>query len=130
MLSFKLIVLFLAGKVVSSDDYDISLMMYLLNTLADIDVGDLYAVKSDKRVSAMLSRIKYIRKKVIQSSDGKLSKDHFNTYWDDIGEVRYSFIETQNVMAVLMFLLSFAVLFCFVPTLHTQVILYFKANDC
>lgn len=86
------------GKSVISDDFDLSIMLHLLCTLANIEVSDLYPVKSDKRISAMLSRIKYIRNEVTQLYEGRLSENHFNIYWDDIAQVRYSFIPLQNRM--------------------------------
>ncbi|CAC5359911.1 unnamed protein product [Mytilus coruscus] len=72
------------GETVTSDDFDIRLLIYLLRTLANFEVGDLYPVQCDKRVSAMLSRIKFIRNEITQSFEGKVSEDQFNQYWDDI----------------------------------------------
>ncbi|CAG2211266.1 unnamed protein product [Mytilus edulis] len=74
------------GKVVTSDVFDIKLMLNLLDALANMEIGDLYPIQSDKSISAMLSRIKFIRNEATQSFEGKLSKDQFNKYWDDIAQ--------------------------------------------
>ncbi|CAC5403771.1 unnamed protein product [Mytilus coruscus] len=73
-------------KPVSSDDFDIRLMIYLLIALANLEVGDLYPVHADTSICAMLSRIKYIRNEVTQSLNGKLPRHLFKQYWDDIGQ--------------------------------------------
>ncbi|CAC5410004.1 unnamed protein product [Mytilus coruscus] len=70
----------------TSDDFDLRLMTYLMSTLTNIDVGDLYPVESDTRVGAMLSRIKFITNETTQNLEGKLSEDLFNQHWDDIGQ--------------------------------------------
>ncbi|CAG2195661.1 unnamed protein product [Mytilus edulis] len=75
------------GNTVTSDDLDITIVIHLLVTLTNIEVGDLYPVQSDERISAMLSRIKYIRNELAQSYEGTLSGDKFNKYWDDIAQV-------------------------------------------
>ncbi|XP_052063895.1 uncharacterized protein LOC127703857 [Mytilus californianus] len=74
------------GDTVSSDDFDITLMINLLRTLANISIGDIYPAPFNTSISAMLTRIKYIRNKVIQNVKGQLSEDQFNQYWDDIGQ--------------------------------------------
>ncbi|CAC5359909.1 unnamed protein product [Mytilus coruscus] len=73
-------------KPVKSDNFDISLMLYVLHTITHIKVGDHYPVQSDTTISAMLSKIKYIRNETTQSVDGLLSKERFNQYWDDVGQ--------------------------------------------
>ncbi|VDI62314.1 Hypothetical predicted protein [Mytilus galloprovincialis] len=74
------------GKTVRSEDFDISLMIYFLQTLANIKVSDLYPIPTDTSTSAMLSRIKYIRNETTQNLYGKLTEEQFNQYWDDIGQ--------------------------------------------
>ncbi|CAC5424761.1 unnamed protein product [Mytilus coruscus] len=83
------------GKVISSDGFDIRLMIDLLGTLANIEFGDLYPVQSDKSINAMLSRIKFIRNEATQSFNGKLSEEQFNKYWDDIAQIFKNMTETQ-----------------------------------
>lgn len=85
---FQHITLFFLGKAVTSEDFDIRIMIHLLGMLANYEFGDLYPVQSDERISAMLSRIKYIRNEVTQNYEGKLSEDMFNRYLDDITQVR------------------------------------------
>ncbi|VDI45556.1 Hypothetical predicted protein [Mytilus galloprovincialis] len=74
------------GETVSSDDFDITLMVNLLRTLANISIVDIYPAPSDASISAMLTRISYISNKVIKNVEGQLSEDQFNQYWDDIGQ--------------------------------------------
>lgn len=79
-------------KTVSSEDFDLRLMIHLLTTIASVNFGDLYPVKTDTRISAMLTKIKYIRNKLIQSIYQQHSDEHYNKFLDDLQEVRYSFI--------------------------------------
>lgn len=71
----------------TSDDFDIRLMIYILGVLANIKVGTLYPVPPDMSISAMLSRIKYIRNETTRIFEGKLDDIKFNHYWDYIGQV-------------------------------------------
>lgn len=84
--------MFLLEKTVTSEFFDVRLMIYLLCTLANFEIGNLYPVESDTKISAMLSRIKFIRNEATQSFEGELSEDQFDKYWDDIGQVRYYFV--------------------------------------
>ncbi|XP_076081132.1 uncharacterized protein LOC143052043 [Mytilus galloprovincialis] len=79
-------------KSVTSENFDIRLMVYLLSDLAKISVGDLYPVQSDLSIGAMLSRIKFIRNEATQSYEGKLSEEKFNQYWDDIGQALFKLV--------------------------------------
>lgn len=62
-------------------------MIYLLRTLAKINIGDLYPVPTDRKNSAMFSRIKCIRNSTTQSVEGEFSDETFNQAWDKIGQV-------------------------------------------
>ncbi|CAC5365748.1 unnamed protein product [Mytilus coruscus] len=73
-------------ETVTSEDFGVRLMIYLLRIIANINVGDLYPVPSDTSIGAMLSRIKFIRNEVTQSLEGKIPENQFNQYWDDIGQ--------------------------------------------
>lgn len=83
--------LIIVGRTVSvtSDDFDIRLMIYLLKTITKVDVGDLYPLEVDISTSAMLSRIKFIRNETTQSIEGELSENQYNKFWDDIGQVKF-----------------------------------------
>lgn len=78
---------FPSAEKVTSVDFDITLMMHLLNTLAHIKDGNYYPVSTGTSVSAMISRIKFIRNDTTQKLEGKFSDDQFNQYWDDIVQV-------------------------------------------
>lgn len=71
-------------KMVKSENFDIRLMIYLLHTLANIKVCDLYPLPTDTSTSAMLSRINNIRNETTQNVNWKLTEDQFNQYWNDI----------------------------------------------
>lgn len=87
---------FLLGNEVKSEDFDIGLMMFLLRTLAKIKIDNEYPDTSDKNDSAMLSKIEYIRNEATQRCVADLSKDQFNHYWEDIIEVTYRFIPSEQ----------------------------------
>ncbi|CAC5408766.1 unnamed protein product [Mytilus coruscus] len=78
--------LFGPGRTVTSDDFDIKLMILLLSTLANIMVSDLYPVYFDTSIVAMLSRIQFISNETFRNFEGQLSVYTFNKYWDDIGQ--------------------------------------------
>ncbi|CAC5408763.1 unnamed protein product [Mytilus coruscus] len=88
------------GRTVTSNDYDIRLMIYLLCTIANLSVGNLYPVRSDTSISAMLCRIKYIRNEVTQRFERQLSEDQFNQYWDDIGQAVLKLMSSNQLDAV------------------------------
>lgn len=64
-------------------------MMYLLRSLVKIKICDVYPELRDESVSAMLSRIKYIRNKVARTFGADLSEDELNQHWDDMRQVIY-----------------------------------------
>lgn len=80
--------MFLGKPEVSSEDFDIKLMIYLLQPLASIKVGNLDPVYPYTSIETMLSRIKYVMNEISKSFEGKLPNDQFNQYWDYIGQVR------------------------------------------
>ncbi|CAG2195655.1 unnamed protein product [Mytilus edulis] len=84
-------------KTVTSEDFGVRLMIYLLRIIANISVGDLYPVPSDTGISAMLSRIKFIRNELTQSHEGNISDDQFNQYWDDIGQIDFFMLNPINI---------------------------------
>lgn len=97
------------GKTVTSEDFDIRLMILLLRTLANLKVGDIYyPVQADTSVGAMLSRIKFVRNAATQKLDGKISKNQFNKYWNDIGQVNY--LNCVNII-LLSFYFNILILF-------------------
>ncbi|CAG2211251.1 unnamed protein product [Mytilus edulis] len=85
------------GQTVTSSDFDIRLMTYLLSTLANIDVGDLYPVYSDITIRAMLSRIQFRSKETLRNFDGKLSEYTFNENWDCIGQAVLKLASSLNL---------------------------------
>ncbi|XP_052084059.1 uncharacterized protein LOC127721351 [Mytilus californianus] len=85
-------------KIVTSEDFDISLMINLLRTLApNITIGDLYPVRTDTSIDAMLSRIKYRRNEAIQSFEGKLSQKQFEKYWNESGQAILKLVSSHLV---------------------------------
>lgn len=65
-------------------------MINLLRTLVqNIKVGDLYPVRTDISIGAMLSRILYIRNEATQSFEGGFTDTQFKQYWYDSGQVNH-----------------------------------------
>ncbi|XP_063438793.1 uncharacterized protein LOC134719763 [Mytilus trossulus] len=83
---FQWDLLYKGTKIVTSEDFDIKLMIHLLRTLAKIEIGDNEPNKLDNRKGAMLSRIMFIRNETTLSFEGRLPQDKFDKYWNDIGE--------------------------------------------
>ncbi|CAG2211280.1 unnamed protein product [Mytilus edulis] len=88
------------GKTVTSDDFDVRLMIYLLKTITTIKLGDLYPTEVDTSIGAMLSRIKFIRNEITQNLHEKLPVDLFNKYWDDMGQAVLELVSSQIVLNV------------------------------
>lgn len=77
----------LLTEPVSSEKFDITLMICLLRHLAKITIQDGFPSSSDKSVAADLSRIKGYRNKVMHCDEGTLTNQEFNQYWDEISQV-------------------------------------------
>lgn len=75
-----------------SEYFDLRLMIYLLRSIVKLKICDVYPEISDESVSAMLSRIKFIRNKVARTFGTDLSEDELNQHWDDIRQVTYVFV--------------------------------------
>lgn len=82
----------LSGGTVKSEEFDIRLTIYLLGTLAKYKIDSEYPDPSDLSDSAMLSRIKYIRKKATMRFEADISEDKLKQYWNDIRQVKGYFI--------------------------------------
>lgn len=63
-------------------------MIYLLQVLANIKVGNLNPASPDTSMETMLTRIKYVMTETSKNFEGKLPDDKFNQYWDYIGQVK------------------------------------------
>ncbi|XP_071139634.1 uncharacterized protein [Mytilus edulis] len=83
---WKLLYDHVKGKTLTSEDFDLGLMIYLLPTIKSIDLGDLYPVKTNTRINATLTRIKYIRNNVIQSIVESHSDENYHQFLDDLEE--------------------------------------------
>lgn len=75
------------GKTVTSEDFDVRLMICLLRAFINLRVRDEKPVKSDTNIIGMLSIINNIRNEIIRKYDGKLLETQFNQYWECIGRV-------------------------------------------
>ncbi|XP_071149674.1 uncharacterized protein [Mytilus edulis] len=73
---------------VSSNSFDLMLMICLIRHLIPVDVGDFFPV-DPKNISlgADLSRLKYYRNQVAHSEAGVLTDKTFENYWNDITQV-------------------------------------------
>lgn len=79
--------LYFLGKTVTSEDFDVRLMIYLLRAFINLRVSDEKPVKSDTNIMEMLSIVNNIRSEIIRKYDGKLLETQFNQYWECIGRV-------------------------------------------
>ncbi|CAC5418428.1 unnamed protein product [Mytilus coruscus] len=69
-----------------SKDFDIRLMMVLLKNLTDLNIADVFPHKDDLTVDADLSRIKYLRNKIVQNSDRSITDEDFVDDWKHLSE--------------------------------------------
>ncbi|XP_076107867.1 uncharacterized protein LOC143076107 isoform X2 [Mytilus galloprovincialis] len=70
--------------VVSSNNFDLTLMICLIRNLTEISVGDLLPLPLDVSVGADLSRMKHYRNLVAHCDDGTLSNEEFQDIWTEI----------------------------------------------
>lgn len=73
----------------TSKDFDLRLMMVLMRHLIDLNIADLDVLprEDDQTQEADLSRIKLIRKKIIQNSDRSITDEDLDNYWKHLSEV-------------------------------------------
>ncbi|XP_063409924.1 uncharacterized protein LOC134693147 isoform X2 [Mytilus trossulus] len=70
----------------SSESFDITLMILLLQHLAEFRISEILPLNTDISVEADLSRIKYYRNKYFHSALIELSPDEYCTAWSDLRE--------------------------------------------
>ncbi|CAC5418443.1 unnamed protein product [Mytilus coruscus] len=71
---------------VSSEDFDIRLMMVLMKNLANFDISEKLPMEADISESADLSRIKFIRNKLEQNIDKQTLDEEFEENWKQLTE--------------------------------------------
>jgi hypothetical protein len=83
-----------SGKLPSSKDFDITLMICLLRNLIPIDIIDnRLPSATDTSLRADLSRIKYYRNIIVHQCDEALIDDtDFESYWNDVTLVIHNYI--------------------------------------
>lgn len=85
----------------SSADFDLTLMIILLNNLADIPIGDKLPAHGDTSEAADLTRIKLYRNFIAHNTDAAICVVDFKSYWADIEQVNvyntYSNISFCNI---------------------------------
>lgn len=64
-------------------------MISLLRIGTNIRIGNLYPVRTDTSIGAMLSRIIYIINELTEDFEGTLSDIQFEKYWNETGQVNY-----------------------------------------
>lgn len=72
--------------MVSSNNFDLTLMILLIKKLTDIEIGDNLPHLSLNNIGAHLSTIKYYRNQAAHS-DGILEDDDFEIWWNNISKV-------------------------------------------
>ncbi|CAG2226143.1 unnamed protein product [Mytilus edulis] len=71
----------------SSEDFDLTLMICLINNFTNISVSDKLPFDGDISSGADLSRLKYYRNKIMHSNCSTLTDRTFNKWWEEISEV-------------------------------------------
>ncbi|XP_063405743.1 serine/threonine-protein phosphatase 6 regulatory ankyrin repeat subunit C-like [Mytilus trossulus] len=71
---------------VSSDKFDISLMICLMRHFADLDIQDNLPSKTMHTTAADISRIKFYRNYIVHSDNGKVTEDRFSEIWNCVEE--------------------------------------------
>ncbi|CAG2234027.1 unnamed protein product [Mytilus edulis] len=71
---------------VSSDKFDVSLMVCLLRHFTDLDIQDNLPSKTIHTTAADISRIKLYRNYIVHSDSGKVTEDTFLEIWNCVVE--------------------------------------------
>lgn len=72
---------------VSSEVFDLTLMICLIKNITTIPVGDILPFCGDKSEGADLTRLKYYRNKIMHTDNGILLDTTFKSWWDEISQV-------------------------------------------
>ncbi|CAC5358585.1 unnamed protein product [Mytilus coruscus] len=83
---FSFIVMRDMNVPITSEDFDIRLMMVLMKNLADFDISEKLPLEVDTCEVADLSRIKFIRNKLEQNIDKQTSDEEFEDNWKQLTE--------------------------------------------
>ncbi|CAC5422317.1 unnamed protein product [Mytilus coruscus] len=76
--------LYPSSGTVTSEKFDLTLMICLIRHLTPIQIGDILPLQSDVSNGADLSRLKYYRNKFAHHDAWTLTNKDFETYWNDI----------------------------------------------
>ncbi|XP_052082662.1 uncharacterized protein LOC127720222 [Mytilus californianus] len=77
----------LRGKgEISSQNFDITLMMFLIRNLTEITISSILPLPFQIGLSDDLTRIHFYRNKIAHVEDATISDTDFSKYWDDITE--------------------------------------------
>ncbi|XP_071141832.1 uncharacterized protein [Mytilus edulis] len=71
---------------VSSDMFDVSLMVCLLKHLTDLDIQDSLPLETFQTIAADISRIKFYRNFIVHSKSGKVDETEFWKIWNCVTE--------------------------------------------
>ena len=71
----------------SSNNFDITLMVFLLRHLTNIQIQDQTPLMTNNSEAAALSRIKIYRNEIAHSFTGCLSKERFDSIWEIVVNV-------------------------------------------
>ncbi|XP_063405874.1 uncharacterized protein LOC134689837 [Mytilus trossulus] len=71
---------------VSSDMFDVSLMVYLLKNFTDLDIQDSLPLETIHTNAADISRIKFYRNSIVHSDSGKVNVKKFWEIWNCVTE--------------------------------------------
>ncbi|CAG2256755.1 unnamed protein product [Mytilus edulis] len=69
---------------VTSDMFDVSLMVFLLRNLTDLPIQDGLPLETIQTVAADISRIKFYRNSIVHSDSGKINENMFSEIWEAI----------------------------------------------
>ncbi|VDI56057.1 26S proteasome non-ATPase regulatory subunit 10 [Mytilus galloprovincialis] len=77
---------FSGSSAVSSDMFDVSLMVCLLKNFTDLDIQDSLPIENIHTVAADISRIKFYRNAIVHSDSGKINGNKFSEIWNCVAE--------------------------------------------
>ncbi|VDI17281.1 Hypothetical predicted protein [Mytilus galloprovincialis] len=88
---------------VSSDKFDVSLMVCLLRNFTDIDIQDSLPLETIHTSAADISRIKFYRNVIVHSDSGKVTENKFSEIWGCVAEaIRRLSLDLKSEIDALM----------------------------
>lgn len=92
----------LGSTGVSSDMFDVTLMVCLLRHFIDLDIQNSLPLDTNLTMGADISRIRFYRNYIVHSDSGKVTGNKFSEIWICVAEVILQLKITNSQKKIIM----------------------------